>query len=438
MTSYFEEVLASEDLRFQAALAKANALYHQGTRGAHFEDEVRAIIRNFLPATYGCQDFLLAPAADATKQLDLVVHSRLVPPVFEQGQLPIELITIAGEIKTRLTDKKEIRLTATKLADAAVRSPRREAIPFFILAGSLKKDLQDHARWLAELVASVTSASPPWPLWSAAFSFDQRSPISALRVAVSSPIRAVTTVGDVLDGVVTIPTEQLSPSAVCYLWIWAAIYAADTVHGMDFRFMRDALRHLCSKEEGLEVLFRPDGDTSEMLPRRVSLLLPEDEVARTIYAPVEKPGLDSSECIPAVEDLRDIERVHGGRKVVLITLGSWVDEPDSWDESAWGGSATATRRGYGYYSGMTEEDLLNACRLFWRFNPKSATWSGIDYAVVAHDGRTRAAVRLDGFIGPFWGRHGFRGHVVTDPALLRELVGREVPRRQNPITTIEL
>ena len=118
------------------------------------------------------------------------------------------------------------------------------------------------------------------------------------------------------------------------------------------------------------------------------------------------------------------EQVRGHRKVMLITLGQWVVEPDSWDESAWGGSTTATRRGYGYYKGMADENLLNSC-LFWRFNPDSATWCGIEYAVVAYEGRTRAVVRIDSFIGPFWGKHGFRGHMITDPALVQNMVGRE-------------
>jgi hypothetical protein len=48
---------------------------------------------------------------------------------------------------------------------------------------------------------------------------------------------------------------------------------------------------------------------------------------------------------------------------------------------------------------MTEDDLLNACRLFWKFNPGSAAWHGMDYAVVAHDRRTRAVVKIDDFIG---------------------------------------
>ena len=62
---------------------------------------------------------------------------------------------------------------------------------------------------------------------------------------------------------------------------------------------------------------------------------------------------------------------------MLITLGPWVEEPDTWDESLWGGSGTARRRGRGYYEGMTDQELLDASRLFWRFQPDSGTWEGI-------------------------------------------------------------
>jgi hypothetical protein len=435
VTSYLEQVLASQDLRFQAALAKAGTLYHAGTRGAQFEERVLAIIRDFLPGSYRARDALLAPGGDIEKQLDLVVHPGSIPPLFEQ-LLPIELITVAGEIKTNLKDKNDIRSTAKKLADAAATSPRQHPVPFFVLAGTL--DYKDHGKWLAELVAFVSDDSLSWPLWLAVFSFDKDYPMSAMRVSASSPIRALTTGGEVLDGVVTISGQQLSPSAMCYLWIWAAIYAADADHGMDFRYMRDEVERLCAKEGGLEVQFRPEGDTGKMMARHVSLLLPEGRTIDSSHAPVDEVAAPASDGTPAVEYADRAETSNGRRKVMLITLGPWVDEPDSWDESAWGGSPTATRRGYGYYSGMTHEDLLNSCRLFWRFNPESGTWRGIEYAVVAHDGRTRAVVGISRYIGPFWGRHGFRGHVVTDPALVQGLVGREVPRRQNPITTIEL
>lgn len=44
----------------------------------------------------------------------------------------------------------------------------------------------------------------------------------------------------------------------------------------------------------------------------------------------------------------------GHRRFMLIILGPWVEEPETWDESPWGGSGTAMRRGRGYYEGMTQ------------------------------------------------------------------------------------
>jgi hypothetical protein len=123
---------------------------------------------------------------------------------------------------------------------------------------------------------------------------------------------------------------------------------------------------------------------------------------------------------------------------MLITLGPWVEEPETWDESLWGGSGTARRRGRGYYEGMTDQDLLDASRLFWRFRPDSERWKGIRYALVAHAGTVRAVVRITKMIGPLWGRHGFQGHVLKDSEFALELIGRTVPARQNPATTIEL
>jgi hypothetical protein len=216
---------------------------------------------------------------------------------------------------------------------------------------------------------------------------------------------------------------------------------------MDFRYMREEVQRLCAREGGIAVLFRQDGGPSGLLPRQVSLLLPADEqdsAPESARQPTIAAADDSLSPQAGADDIPRLEapagdgQLHSGCKLMLITLGPWADHPDTWDESAWGGSATAARRGYGYYDGMTDEELLDSCRLFWRFNPHSSTWKDIEYAVIAHDGRIRAVVQIDTLIGPFWGRHGFRGHVVTDPTLVRNLIGRAVPRRQNPITTIEL
>lgn len=122
------------------------------------------------------------------------------------------------------------------------------------------------------------------------------------------------------------------------------------------------------------------------------------------------------------------------RRVMLISLGHWVDEPESWDETPWGGRI-CSRSGHGYFEGMPKHQLLDSARVFWKFNPESARWKDIQYAVVAHAGITRAAIRIDRFIGPFNDRYGFQGSLVDDPDLTAELVRRAVPRRQNPVTS---
>jgi hypothetical protein len=87
---------------------------------------------------------------------------------------------------------------------------------------------------------------------------------------------------------------------------------------------------------------------------------------------------------------------------------------------------------------MSDQELLDASRLFWRFNRDSGHWDGIDYAVVAYGGIIRAVIRITNIIGPLWNRYGFQGHLVKDSDLARELIGQLVPARQNPVTTIEL
>ncbi len=434
--SHFEQELASYDASFQFALEAARALeQHAGTMGAKFEDSVCSTVQKLIPATHGVRPALLASEDDMyRKQLDLVVHSAHVP--LSHNLLPIDWITVAGEVKSNLSKDGDIRETAKTLAAAAMASPRRAPVPFFVIAGQLKA--RSREEWLSGLVASASRDALSWPVWVAAFSFDKAGPISALGVSESSPIRVESAGGELLNGVIAVKREQLSPSTLCYLWLWASIYAVDVTSRMTMQFMRDQLRKLCEKSGGISVRFEPDADADEWRPELVTLLLPDDkppDAAAVQPAAPASPGLDSAAAVLSDEAG---ESAQHGHKVMLITLGDWVDEPDTWDESPWGGSPTEARPGYGYYDGIPAADLLNSCRLFWNINPYSGTWDDVKYAVVAHDGLTRAVVRIDDFIGPFWGRYGFRGRVIADPKLVGELVGREVPRRQNPVTTLVL
>jgi hypothetical protein len=444
MRSYLDGIFAAADLRFMAALEEANMVrpFHQGAGGARFEADVRQVIGKFLPAAYCCNHAVLGPDADLKKQLDLVVHSRDLPEILRDGVLPIEFMTVIGEVKTNLRERASILETARRLADSAAAGRRQHPIPFFVFTGAV--EASGHDDWLADLVLSAPDAAPAWPVWMAAFSIDGKRPISVLRVSATSPIRAFMPGrgAEELDGAISIAGNQLSPSGACYLWLWAAIFAYGAYRNMDYRYMRELVLDQTRRAEGIEVNYHPRESPRASSGRRVILQL-ADEPADSGLAAFPITRIDGDQDKPR-DDAQDHPTASvspmpaGGRRVILITLGAWVDEADTWDESAWGGSATAWRRGYGYYEGMSDTELLDAARLFWRFTPDSGTWDGIAHAVVAHGGITRAVIQIDRTIGPFWGRHGFQGCIDRDSPLARDLVGREVPRRQNPITTIEL
>jgi hypothetical protein len=444
MASYVERRLASQDKRFQAALAEADALLgiHEASRGAEFEDDVRSILARFLPYTYQVHGGFMRPVEGLKKQLDVVIRSRFLPELLQE--VPVELITVAGEVKTTLSDvgRDDYLATAAKLASAAALAGRRRPLPFFALAGALRR-ATGHAAWLASVVSDASAAAGgSSELWPAAFCFDERSPMSAIPVGPSAPLSAVTADGEELSGVISIASDQLSPSAVCYLWLWACLSSSDGGPNMELRYMRDVVCRELTADHGLAASYRPSGEDGDMRPVTVSLLFTGDGGVRTTEPPpgyLSPPGgNDEGGQREASPEDEPPAGEPGSRRFMLITLGPWVEEPDTWDESLWGGSGTAHRRGYGYYEGMTDQELLDASRLFWRFKPDSGTWEGIQYALVAHAGTVRAVLWITKTIGPLWGRYGFQGHVLKDSELSRELIGQTVPPRQNPITTIEL
>lgn len=440
MASHVELKLASLDMRFQAALAEANVLYdiHQAARGAQFEHEARSILASFLPYTHQVHDGFMAPVVGLTKQLDVLVRPRFLPELWQV--VPVELITVAGEIKTKLggNGKADYLATATKLTSAVKASGRRRPLPFFALAGELGRST-DHAAWLASVVRDASAIAPD--LWPAAFSFDTRAPMSAVPVGPTTPLSAVTADREELSGVISIRADQLSPSAVCYFWLWACLHSCDEAQGLEAQYMRDALRRELASGHGLAAAFWPLRGDNGMQQVTVGLDFTED-AGRAGGRPAEHvPWFSGSGVVGEPKTSPDVEPLAGepgSRRFMLITLAPWVEEIDTWDESLWGGSGTASRRGHGYYEGMTDQELLDASRLFWRFRPDSGTWDGIDHAVVAFDGTIRAVLKITKMIGPLWDRYGFRGYVLKDSELTRDLIGQAVPARRNPITTVEL
>jgi hypothetical protein len=197
ISAYVERKLASQDKRFQAALDEAGALsgIHEASRGAEFEGEARSALARFLPYTYQVHDGFLRPVQGLKKQLDIVIRSRFLPEFWQE--VTVELITVAGEVKTTLSDdgRNDYFATAAKLASAAALAGRRRPLPFFALAGALRRST-GHAAWLASLVSNASAAAASVPgLWPAAFSFDEREPMSAISVGPTAPLSAVTADG---------------------------------------------------------------------------------------------------------------------------------------------------------------------------------------------------------------------------------------------------
>ena len=424
-----EAELASQDSRFAYHLKAAQALYHHGVKGAAFEESVQSIVNDLLPPAFQGRDYLLDGDASARKQLDIVVVSASSVPRLLRS-LFITAMTAVGEVKTNLTDGADLVRTAGLLKTAQATARRESTVPFFTLAGKVERSLE----WTARQVQAICSTTGP-AIWPAIFSFGGQHRSSTIEVGPGRPIRALSKDGHDLSGVASIDSSACSPSVVLYLWLWAAVYSGDAVQGMDFRSLSQTVRALTKGDNGLEVTFYPEDGGEKASIDGVQLVLPEPVFPAATPAPRTRSDAD-----PGASSTNPASTVGLAepRRVVLITLGIWIDQIDTWDESPWGGSPVASRSGYGWRAGLPDDDLLNGARLFWRWNPTSPTWSGMDLAVVAHGGVTRSVLRIDRFIGPLWGRFGFQGSVVHDPDIVRGLVGRNVPRRQNPITTITL
>lgn len=418
------KTLAVMDCRFGLALDELEDAYHWGAKGARYEDSVVDLLSKLVPFPYQVGAGLLsADTAEDRKQVDFVVHPPL-PAVVLQGSATLlhpEWIFVAGEIKTNLSNREDILSTAKKLDRFAERSANGK-LPFAILAGEIKRSPE----WLRNLVAQISDECTH--IWPAAFVFGSGG-TSSIALGDQAPLVAFDVNETSVMGTATIPGETLSPAAVLYLWVWAALQKVSVVPTMDYGYMNLAIQDLTSATP-LRVEVRNGGIDSiatdvklEManFARRERGILAQSEVAA-----------DFSRLLPTVKDSGD--PLASPLKLMLISLGEWVDEYESWDETPWGG-VVESRTGYGYRAGMTTVELLKAARVFWRFNPSTPTWQGIEYAVVAHAGITRAVIKIDRFIGPFWGRYGFQGHVVVDAELVDQLVGKAVDTRQNPVTT---
>ncbi len=98
------------------------------------------------------------------------------------------------------------------------------------------------------------------------------------------------------------------------------------------------------------------------------------------------------------------------------------------------------RQGAGAYPGMSEEELYDAVRAWWRGDPAAVDRRGVRHVVAVVQGVTRAIYEIKEFIGPRDdGRWGFRGRPVEGGPMWERYVGpwgRRVPfatSAQNPL-----
>lgn len=99
------------------------------------------------------------------------------------------------------------------------------------------------------------------------------------------------------------------------------------------------------------------------------------------------------------------------------------------------------RSGHGWRSGMSQIELADSTRAWWKISPKSARARGVEHAVAVFDGITRAVFHIDSWFGPNSnGRHGFAASPISsgDHAdSYFDHVGKRLPAErgsQNPVT----
>jgi hypothetical protein len=120
---------------------------------------------------------------------------------------------------------------------------------------------------------------------------------------------------------------------------------------------------------------------------------------------------------------------------VLIRLGRWTDEKDRMEGNRW-------RVGKGWRRGVSDAELHDSVRAWWRLSPRSIERRGVHHAVAVHEGVTRAVLEID---AESWtsrddGRWLFAGKLLRSGGVFDAYVGplgRRVPRTksaQNPVT----
>lgn len=118
---------------------------------------------------------------------------------------------------------------------------------------------------------------------------------------------------------------------------------------------------------------------------------------------------------------------------VLVRITGWKDSPEEIEPGVY-------RDGNGFRPGMTEQDLVNSTRAWWRMSPKTVERRNIHHAVAVHEGVTRAVMEIGDWIRRNDGRWAFAATPLGGGEVFDAWVG-PLGRRveftkaaQNPIT----
>lgn len=85
------------------------------------------------------------------------------------------------------------------------------------------------------------------------------------------------------------------------------------------------------------------------------------------------------------------------------------------------------RPGRGWYEGITNEELADSVRAWWKISPEKMESRGIEHLVAYAAGLTRALYRIENVIGPRRrdGRYAFEIEPVVEGELFEKVIGDE-------------
>ena len=102
--------------------------------------------------------------------------------------------------------------------------------------------------------------------------------------------------------------------------------------------------------------------------------------------------------------------------VVLIRVGRWREMDEEMEPGVW-------RHGNGYRVGISQRELVDSARGWWKISPTSIQRRGIRHAVAVHDGVTRVVMEIGSWTQREDGRRAFTATPVLDGPIFDAWVG---------------